>query len=116
MTLGIVSFAWAALILLMRLRVAPNSYWPLYLLGGAVFGAVSTRVTRNADQHAIAGVLVVLAALALGAIVGMIFLNPGSDIYIEFMPAETFIALTLLPIPVWLFLSSRAKEPEIRDS
>ncbi len=106
--LGVACFAWAALFLGIRIKnVAPNPDWPLYLLAGAVLGAVLTRATRNAGRR-LRRVLAALGTLALVGIVAMVVLNRGGDMYIEFLPVESFVALTLLPLPLWLFLSSRA--------
>ncbi len=112
MILGVVAFAWTTLVPLKNL--APDLVWPLYPLGGAVLGAVLTHATRNAGRRTIGRVLLCLGMLALAGIVGFVLLYRGDEIYIGPVPIESVIALTFLPLPLWLLLSSRSTVPELR--
>jgi len=110
MLLGVGAFAWAGLVLGLRVRNSlPDPYWLLYLTGGGLFGAAATLVTRDAGRHSLGRVLAVLGYASICCIVAILLPPSDSDVYIEFLPVEKFVAITQFPIPLWLFLSSRAR-------
>jgi hypothetical protein len=109
---GAGAFSWAAFVIFDRV-LWPKPHWPLHLLGGAVFGAAATIVSRNAAQRALGRVLAALGYVSVGAIGAVLLQHSGDCVYVEFLPGVAlplakFKAVTLLPIPLWLFLSSRA--------
>jgi len=105
--IGAVAFSWAAFVIFDRV-LWPKPLWPLHLLGGALFGAAATIVTRNAARGTLGRVLAALGYVSVGAIGAVLLDRSGGCVYFVFLPLYKFKALTLLPIPLWLFLSSRA--------
>ena len=109
MLLGVGAFAWAALILGSAVRnISRDPYWPAYLVGGGLFGAAATLVTRDAGRRSLGRFLAMLTYVSIGCIVTILVPPSDSDVYIESLPVEKFVALTQFLIPLWLFLSSRA--------
>ncbi len=113
MLLGVLSFSWAAFVLVSSARnVSPDPYWPAYLIGGGLFGVAATLATRNAGPR-VGRLLAVLGYLSLFMVAVLLVLPSSSDTVIELLPGlalptEKFIAITLLVVPSWLLLSSRS--------
>jgi len=110
MLLGVGAFGWATLVLGSAVRrISPDPYWPVYLIGGGLFGAAATLVTRDASRRPLGWSLAALGFGSLCLFVTLLLLPYDTDVLIEgFLPVEKFIVITLLSIPLWLFLSSRA--------
>jgi hypothetical protein len=99
MLVGVGAFSWASVLFaLVPDAYHPDPCWPVYLIGGGSFGAAATIVTRDAGRRSVGRFLAALGYISVCTIV-FLFLRDGR---------WWFIALTLLSIPLWLFLSSRA--------
>jgi len=99
---GVGGFAWGALVFCGSWHKSP--YW---LIVGAILGGAATIVTRDAGRRSLGPFLAALGYCSTFFAV-LLFLGPSTDVYIEFLPAGKFMAISLLPMSLWLFLSSRA--------
>jgi len=107
--LGVGAFAWGALVFFSSFHKSP--YW---LIVGAVLGGAATIVTRDAGRRSLGRFLAALGYVSLG-VIGVVLLQPSDGCVVaqipfsrSVVPLEKFLAVTMLPIPLWLFLSSRA--------
>jgi len=99
---GVGAFSWGAVVLFGSWFKSP--YW---LIVGAAFGGAATIMTRDAGRRSLGPLLAALGYSSVFFIV-LLLLTPSTDVRPMSLPWGTFMAITLLPISLWLFLSSRA--------
>jgi hypothetical protein len=106
---GVGAFAWGALIFFSAF-IHKSPYW---LIVGAVLGGSATIGTRDAGRRSLGTFLAALRYSSICFAV-LLFLTPSTDVYIECLPWGKFMAISVLPMSLWLFLSSRAGRRESR--
>jgi len=104
MVVGVCAFSWAAFIIAFLVRrILPDPLKLVWLIGGGLFGAAATVVTRGASRR-LGRILTALGYVSLFGIVAIPLLaSSGCD-----LDTLSFAATTLMLIPLWLFLSARA--------
>jgi hypothetical protein len=105
---GVGAFAWGALVFFSFFHKSP--YW---LIVGAVLGGAATIVTRDAGRRSLGTFLAALGYSSICCAV-LLFLTPSTDVYIESLPWGKFMAISVLPMSLWLLLSSRAGRRQSR--
>jgi hypothetical protein len=105
MAVGICAFSLAALtIAFLVRRILPDPLGVAWLIGGGMLGAVATVVTRGAGRRPLGHVLTALGYVSLCGIVAIPLL-PSGDCDLNTLSTA---AMTLMLVPLWLFLSARA--------